>query len=58
MMVWDESGLCTGDPSPHPRAGWDEAFARMAAAGDDTLLDKVFSTSAFDQEDWEWPAPS
>jgi hypothetical protein len=30
----------------------------MAAAGDDTLLDDVSSTSAFDHEDWEWPSPS
>ncbi|MHB0875186.1 MAG: AbrB/MazE/SpoVT family DNA-binding domain-containing protein, partial [Anaerolineae bacterium] len=26
-------------PVKHPRAGWDEQFARMAAEGDDELLD-------------------
>ena len=36
------------------RAGWDEAFAQMAACGDDQLLDGVPSTTSWDEEEWEW----
>lgn len=36
------------------RAGWDEAFAEMAARGDDQLLDATPSTSTWDEEEWEW----
>jgi antitoxin MazE len=37
----------------HPRAGWEEAFAAMAAAGDDRLLDGDQVTN-WDLEEWEW----
>lgn len=38
-----------------PRQGWDEAYSRMAAHGDDELLDADAATSgAFDAESWEW----
>lgn len=37
----------------HPRAGWDEAFAAMHAAGDDQLLDEPTPTD-FDRDDWVW----
>lgn len=38
-----------------PRSGWDEAFAAMAAAGDDTLLDVgTLPRSTWDEEEWEW----
>ena len=38
-----------------PRAGWDEAFARMAAAGDDALLDAGrHGHTQWDEEEWEW----
>jgi len=40
-------------PANHPRAGWDEAFAAMAARGDDKLLDKMRSTK-WDDAEWEW----
>ena len=36
-----------------PRAGWDEAFARMAEAGDDRLLDEPRATE-WDRTEWEW----
>jgi hypothetical protein len=39
-----------------PRAGWDQSFARMAAEGDDQLLDPDAATSTWDNEEWEWPA--
>jgi antitoxin MazE len=37
----------------HPRAGWDEAFAAMAARGDDKLLDPSTPTE-WDETEWEW----
>jgi antitoxin MazE len=48
-----------GHLSIHPlrqaRAGWDERFAAMAAAGDDRLLDGAQSdATAWDGEEWEW----
>lgn len=37
------------------RQGWREAFAAMAEHGDDALLDaEAASTSAWDDEEWEW----
>ena len=36
-----------------PRAGWDEAFAAMAARGDDKLLEGSRSTQ-WDDAEWEW----
>lgn len=36
-----------------PRAGWAAAFADMATAGDDALLDEPLDTR-FDVEEWEW----
>ena len=38
-----------------PRAGWTEAFAQMNRNGDDALLDaNRASSSAWDEEEWEW----
>jgi antitoxin MazE len=37
-----------------PRHGWAEAFKAMAARGDDQLLDKGFSHTSWDEEEWEW----
>ena len=38
-----------------PRAQWDAAFARMAAAGDDALLDAGgLPVTAWDEAEWEW----
>jgi antitoxin MazE len=36
-----------------PRAGWSAAFAAMADAGDDALLDEPIPT-AFDEASWHW----
>lgn len=42
-------------PVRHARAGWDEQFAAMAAAGDDRLLDPESSSlTRWDAEEWEW----
>ena len=35
------------------RAGWAAAFARMATAGDDALLDAPVETD-FDRTEWQW----
>jgi len=40
-------------PPTHPRAGWDESFARMAAHHDDELLDPT-EPSQWDEAEWEW----
>jgi antitoxin MazE len=42
-------------PIHHVRAGWDEVFAKMAAVGDDRLLDaEAPSLTRWDVEEWEW----
>ena len=40
----------------HPRAGWDEAFARMAERGDDKLLDAeaVHRETEWERDQWTW----
>lgn len=37
----------------HPRAGWDEALAKMSENGDDVLLDEYVLTE-WDENEWEW----
>jgi antitoxin MazE len=37
-----------------PRKGWEDAFKKMAAAGDDRLLDQDLSAPNFDKDEWEW----
>ncbi|TAK12270.1 MAG: AbrB/MazE/SpoVT family DNA-binding domain-containing protein [Anaerolineae bacterium] len=37
-----------------PRTGWAEAFARMAAVGDDALLESDDLNHEWDDEEWEW----
>jgi len=36
-----------------PRAGWEEAFAKMAEQNDDVLLDDV-TTTEWQEFEWEW----
>lgn len=48
-----ESGRIVIERADAPRAGWSEAFAAMAAAGDDALLDTPTPT-AFDAAEWTW----
>jgi len=42
-------------PAKSLRKGWDAAFARMRARGDDRLLDEAANgpASAFDETDWK-----
>jgi antitoxin MazE len=38
-----------------PRAGWVDAFGRMAAAGDDHLVhEDAPAANRFDAEEWQW----
>ncbi len=38
-----------------PRDGWAEAFAAMAAAGDDRLLDaSAMPATAWEAREWQW----
>ena len=37
-----------------PRKGWDAAFKRMAALGDDRLLDGEQPLTEWDKTEWEW----
>jgi antitoxin MazE len=41
-------------PARAPRAGWAEAFARMAVEGDDRLLDGDLPPPSFDRKQWTW----
>lgn len=42
-------------PIRRARAGWSEQFARMAAEGDDQLLDaETMPSTSFDNEEWQW----
>lgn len=40
----------------HPREGWEDSFRRMAANGDDRLLDEesLPTLSIWDEEEWQW----
>jgi antitoxin MazE len=41
-------------PGARPRAGWAEQFQRMAANGDDTLLDDDSALTSWEETEWEW----
>jgi len=42
-------------PIHTPRAGWSEAYAGMAAAKDDLLVQEAApAPTKFDAEEWEW----
>ncbi|MBA3498077.1 MAG: AbrB/MazE/SpoVT family DNA-binding domain-containing protein [Gemmatimonadales bacterium] len=41
-------------PIRAPRAGWAEAFAGMAVAEDDRLLDPDLPPTRFDRAQWVW----
>jgi antitoxin MazE len=41
-------------PRLRPRAGWTDAFARMAREGDDKLADACFPSTEWDKHEWEW----
>lgn len=42
-------------PVTHPRAEWDAMFRKMAARGDDRLLDAdAPATTEWDETEWQW----
>jgi hypothetical protein len=41
-------------PDDKPRVGWSMAFKRMAAVGDDTLIDNGGPETVWSREEWEW----
>ena len=42
-------------PADRARAGWEEAFRRMAEQGDDELLDRAsLPPTEWDATEWEW----
>ena len=51
MRVSD--GVVTLAPARRLREGWESAFARMAAAGDDELMIRDDLKNDWDEE-WEW----
>ena len=49
-----EDGELIVGPVDNPRQGWEKAFARMAAAGEDRLLIPDNIGNDWDEEEWEW----
>jgi antitoxin MazE len=43
-------------PMRRPREGWEDSFRRMAAKGDDRLLDdeSLSTLSSWDDKEWQW----
>jgi antitoxin MazE len=41
-------------PAEAVRAGWAAAFADMARAGDDAMLDGDHRPTLWDEQEWEW----
>lgn len=56
VVVKVEEGnlILSADKSDSPRAGWDEAFKKMALAGDDKLLEPTSYTLSSDEDEWVW----
>ncbi len=55
VELFVQDGEISIRPAQEARAGWEEQFIAMAAAGDDQLIDGDQSgSSAWDEEEWEW----
>lgn len=50
-MAVEDGRIVLGPAEPHPREGWAEAAALIAAAGDDKLVWPEFGNG---DEDWTW----
>jgi antitoxin MazE len=49
-----EQGVIVLSPLRGVRQGWDAAFEKMAAAGDDAALIADTLETGFDSEEWTW----
>ncbi len=49
-----ENGVVVLAPARGVREGWDSAFEKMAAAGDDAPVIPDAVENDFDTEDWTW----
>jgi antitoxin MazE len=49
-----DAGVVVLAPARGPRDGWDAAFKRMTAAGDDALLIPDIEDHSWDKEEWTW----
>jgi antitoxin MazE len=50
-----EEGKLVITPYKNPREGWEEAARKLAASGDDSLLDAEYVGYPLDNDDeWEW----
>ena len=47
-------GMVVLTPARDLREGWNRAFEKVAAAGDDTLLVPENLTHEWDETEWEW----
>jgi antitoxin MazE len=47
-------GVVVLAPARTARQGWEEAFAKMAATGDDALIVPEHLEHEWDAEEWEW----
>ncbi len=54
VKVEDGNLVLRADDSENPRSGWDEAFKKMAKAGDDKLIAPELSDLPSDTKDWKW----
>ena len=58
VEVEAQEGQIVVRPAPEvrkARQGWEEQFQKMAARGDDQLLDaELVSGSSWDEGEWEW----
>ena len=54
VKVKDKSLILSPDSTEKNRAGWGEAFKKMAQAGDDKLLDTAVFELASDRKEWKW----
>jgi len=51
--ILERGGNIVIRPLRQVRKGWEESFRRMAAAGDDNLLDTPVPTE-WDEAEWQW----
>lgn len=55
MQVTEEGLMIRPAQKPHPRAGWEEAFAKAAQQDNDPLDQEWLSfPNEFDELEWKW----